>query len=151
MREYKQFILNNLGCFFFHPTEICLLTDSGISFVKVRYNTALDNKTTSTMSTVCHLFIRIPKSLQKALHLHLADGFIQSDLQSIQAIHFYFFFISICVPWELNPWPFALLTQCSTTEPQEHYITTLQTHSQLNNGTHEGLFLPTKGICFFSH
>ncbi len=24
------------------------------------------------------------------------------------------------VPWELNPQPFALLTQCSTTEPQEH-------------------------------
>ncbi len=22
--------------------------------------------------------------------------------------------------WELNPQPFALLTQCSTTEPQEH-------------------------------
>ncbi len=25
----------------------------------------------------------------------------------------------MCVPWELNPRPFALLTQCSTTEPQE--------------------------------
>ncbi len=49
--------------------------------------------------------------------MHLADTFIQSDLQCIQAIHF---FISICVPWELNPQPFALLTQCSTTEPQEH-------------------------------
>ncbi len=32
----------------------------------------------------------------------------------------YTFFISMCVPWELNPQPFALLTQCSTTEPQEH-------------------------------
>ncbi len=31
-----------------------------------------------------------------------------------------FFFISMCVPLELNPQPFALLTQCSTTEPQEH-------------------------------
>ncbi len=30
-----------------------------------------------------------------------------------------FFFVSMCVPWELNPQPFALLTQCSTTEPQE--------------------------------
>ncbi len=28
-------------------------------------------------------------------------------------------FISMCVPWESNPQPFALLTQCSTTEPQE--------------------------------
>ncbi len=32
----------------------------------------------------------------------------------------YSFLISICVPWESNPQPFALLTQCSTTEPQEH-------------------------------
>ncbi len=32
----------------------------------------------------------------------------------------YTFFVSMCVPWELNPLPFALLTQCSTTEPQEH-------------------------------
>ncbi len=30
-----------------------------------------------------------------------------------------YIFISMCVPWELNPQPFALLTQCSTTEPQE--------------------------------
>ncbi len=48
--------------------------------------------------------------------MHLADAFIQSDLQCIQAIHLFF---SMCVPWELNPQPFALLTQCSTTEPQE--------------------------------
>ncbi len=32
-----------------------------------------------------------------------------------------FCFISMCVPWELNPQPFVLLTQCSTTEPQEHH------------------------------
>ncbi len=29
-------------------------------------------------------------------------------------------FITMCVPWESNPQPSALLTQCSTTEPQEH-------------------------------
>ncbi len=28
----------------------------------------------------------------------------------------------MCVTWELNPQPFVLLTQCSTTEPQEHKI-----------------------------
>ncbi len=28
-------------------------------------------------------------------------------------------FISTCVPWESNPQPFTLLTQCSITEPQE--------------------------------
>ncbi len=33
---------------------------------------------------------------------------------------FIYFFISMCVPWEMNPCPFALLMQCSTTEPQEH-------------------------------
>ncbi len=34
--------------------------------------------------------------------MHLADAFIQSDLQCIQAIHF---FVSMCVPWESNPQP----------------------------------------------
>ncbi len=52
--------------------------------------------------------------------MHLADAFIQSDLQCIQNIHYLIFFISMCVPWELNPQPFALLRQCSTTEPQKH-------------------------------
>ncbi len=32
--------------------------------------------------------------------MHLADAFIQSDLQYIQVIHF---FVSMCVLWELNP------------------------------------------------
>ncbi len=49
--------------------------------------------------------------------MHLADAFIKSDLQCIQVI---IYFVSMCVPWELNPQTFALLTQCSTTEPQEH-------------------------------
>ncbi len=31
--------------------------------------------------------------------MHLADAFIQSDLQCIQVIQF---FVSVCVPWELN-------------------------------------------------
>ncbi len=37
-------------------------------------------------------------------------------------LHSGYTFLSVCVPWELNPPPFALLTQCSTTEPQEHII-----------------------------
>ncbi len=48
--------------------------------------------------------------------MHLADAFIQSDLQYIQAIHY---FISMC-SLGIEPTTFALLTQCSTTEPQEH-------------------------------
>ncbi len=51
----------------------------------------------------------------KFTFMHLADTFIQNDIQCIQAIHWF-------IPWELNPQPFALLTQCSTTEPQEHCL-----------------------------
>ncbi len=36
----------------------------------------------------------------KFTFMHLVDTFIQSDLQCIQAIHF---FVSMCVPWESNP------------------------------------------------
>ncbi len=50
--------------------------------------------------------------------MHLADAFIQSDLQCIQAIHFYQFVCSLGI----EPTTFALLTQCSTTEPQEHCV-----------------------------
>ncbi len=34
-------------------------------------------------------------------------------------------YVSMCVPWELNPWPFVRLTQCSNTEPQEHFYKNL--------------------------
>ncbi len=50
--------------------------------------------------------------------MHLADAFIQSDLQCIQVIHF----LSVCVFPDLEPTTFALLTQCSTTEPQEPFV-----------------------------
>ncbi len=71
------------------------------------------------------------------IHLHLADAFIQSHLQCIQAIHF---FISMCFSWESNPQPFALLTQCSTTESQEHF-----------NKLHKKCIEPTKcWFCWYS-
>ncbi len=47
--------------------------------------------------------------------MYLADAFIQRDLQCIQVIHF---FVSMC-SLGIEPTTFALLTQCSTTEPQE--------------------------------
>ncbi len=51
--------------------------------------------------------------VQTHTFMHLADAFIQSDLQLYSG-----YTISlVCVPWESNPQPFALLTQCSTTEP----------------------------------
>ncbi len=48
--------------------------------------------------------------------MHLADAFIQSDLQCIQAIHFCQYVCSLGI----EPTTFALLTQCSTIEPQKH-------------------------------
>ncbi len=48
--------------------------------------------------------------------MHLADAFIQSDLQCIQAIHLY---CQYMCSLGIEPTTFALLTQCSTTEPQE--------------------------------
>ncbi len=49
--------------------------------------------------------------------MHLADAFIQSDLQCIQVIHF---FCQYMCSLGIEPTTFALLAQCSTTEPQEH-------------------------------
>ncbi len=44
--------------------------------------------------------------------MHLADVFNPKRLTEHAGYTFF-------VPWELNPQPFARLTQCSTTEPQE--------------------------------
>ncbi len=49
--------------------------------------------------------------------MHLADAFIQSDLQYIQVI--YFFFVNVC-SLGIEPTTFAVLTQCSTTEPRQY-------------------------------
>ncbi len=51
--------------------------------------------------------------------MHLADAFIQSDLQYIQVIHF---FCQYVCSLGIEPTTFALLTQCSTTEQQEHSL-----------------------------
>ncbi len=60
----------------------------------------------------------VRQNVFKFAFMHLADAFIQSDL-----VHSgYTFFVSMCVSWELNPQPFALLTQCSNTEPQEQML-----------------------------
>ncbi len=39
----------------------------------------------------------------------------------------------MCVPWALNPQLFALLTQCSTTEPQEHQYSYIRIGLQTSN------------------
>ncbi len=77
----------------------------------VEYSTVLHeiifpSKLSFPDSLVCLIYI----------YIYLADAFIQSDLQCIHAIHF----LSVSVfpgNWTHNL--FALLTQCSTTEPQE--------------------------------
>ncbi len=51
--------------------------------------------------------------------MHLSDAFIQIDLQCIQDIHLYCQYVCSL---GIEPTTFALLTQCSTTEPQEQII-----------------------------
>ncbi len=55
--------------------------------------------------------------------MHLADAFIQSNLQCIQAIHFDCLYVCSL---GIEPTTFALLTQCSTTESQEQLINCLK-------------------------
>ncbi len=57
------------------------------------------------------------------LHLHLPDAFIQSNLSNSG---YTCFFVSMC-SLGIEPTTFAPLTQCSTTEPQEHNCNALQT------------------------
>ncbi len=64
----------------------------------------------------CYFWVNYSFNVNTFKCMHLADAFIQSNL-----VHSgYTFFVRMCVPWELNPQPFALLMQCSTIEPQEH-------------------------------
>ncbi len=76
------------------------------------------------------------------------------------AFRLYIFF-SMCVPWKLIPQPFALLTQCSTTEPQEHILIFVTHHKWHVHHSHllhcmlmaaDGLYndLPVINCCPFS-
>ncbi len=55
-------------------------------------------------------------------------------------VHSGYTFISMCVPWELNPQPFVLLTQCSTTEPQEQMLHFYPLNELISN------FMPATGL-----
>ncbi len=50
--------------------------------------------------------------------MHLADTFIQSDLQLFELYMYCQYMCSLGI----EPTTFALLTQCSTTEPQGNFI-----------------------------
>ncbi len=62
---------------------------------------------------ILKMCVKLEKKLNVKNDLHLSDAFIQSNLQWYTG---YIFFYIMCVPWESNPQPFALQTQCSTTE-----------------------------------
>ncbi len=64
----------------------------------------------------------LPSSFASFIYIYIYAFSRRFYPKAIQAIHF---FISMCIPWELNPWPFGQLRQCSTTEPQEHFIISL--------------------------
>ncbi len=53
--------------------------------------------------------------------MHLADAFIQNNLQCIQATHFSFF-ISMCVPWEYITKRKIILQQWATSENIKHRL-----------------------------
>ncbi len=55
--------------------------------------------------------------------VHLTDAFIQSDLQWIQVIYF---FVSLCVPWELN-WPQKFTIKCCIPVDIDNYYDKCQT------------------------
>ncbi len=58
--------------------------------------------------------------------------FMDLSKETYSAFRLYMSFISMCVPWELNPWPLVLLTQCSTTEPQEQTDSAVLCHRTLD-------------------
>ncbi len=86
--------------------------------------------------------------------MHLADAFIQSELQCIQAIHLYCQYVCSL---GIEPTTFALLTQCSTTEPQLTTCSSLLVcHAKLHRPqcpagagvTSDGLEYGTYKYCF---
>ncbi len=54
--------------------------------------------------------------------MRFADAFIQSDLRICIAYSCYTYFCQYVCSLEIEPTTLALLTQCSTTEPQEHNL-----------------------------
>ncbi len=60
--------------------------------------------------------------LKYAIYIYIYQTLLSKATYLFRLYIFFVCFISMCVPWELNPQPFVLLTQCSTTEPQEHYL-----------------------------
>ncbi len=73
--------------------------------------------------TVFHklLYIQVSSNIRVSITFTFSRRFYPKRLTIAFRLYI---FISICFPWELNPQPFALLTQCSTTEPHRNSIMT---------------------------
>ncbi len=54
----------------------------------------------------------------------------------------YTFFVSMCVPWELNPQPFVLLKLRLSRQPKSRYCSTLTNHTSM-----ESLFIQRSDDC----
>ncbi len=84
------------------PTSVSQLINS---FLTDRQQLVKLGKFSSSIHTISTgapqgcILCPLPFSLYTFTFMHLADAFIQSDLQCIQAIHV---FISMCVLWELE-------------------------------------------------
>uniref|UniRef100_A0A672NRK9 TBC1 domain family member 20 n=1 Tax=Sinocyclocheilus grahami TaxID=75366 RepID=A0A672NRK9_SINGR len=75
------------------------------------------------MASVHHLLSQMPQDLPYEELIGRAQSlFISCPPSLLTQSAVFTSSVNICVPWELNPRPFALLTQCSTTEPQEHLL-----------------------------
>ncbi len=83
----------------------------------MRLHTPENSNVTKTVYIYIYAFIRrfYPKRLTIAFRLYI--------------------FISMCVPRESNPQPFALLTQCSTTEPHRNTGMFIQFYHLFELGT----------------
>ncbi len=68
------------------------------------------------------LHCRTQKNNTRFTFMHLVGAFIQSDLRAFRLYIFCQYMCSLGI----EPTTFVLLTQCSTTEPQEHRRTTLK-------------------------
>ncbi len=84
--------------------QICVLINHINMHTQVQKNSVyLKHKSVTLLISVT--FDQFNAALTTFTFTYLADAFIQSDLQCIQAIHFIFIFFSMCVFWESNPQP----------------------------------------------
>ncbi len=120
----------------FTPFSISMLIRHPISFSrtqwrKINFTGSIKVKRTTEMSLLkikCLLTVLLQythththytiHALHTTLYIYIY-AFSRHFYPKRLTVHSGYTFVSMCVPWELNPWPFALLTQCSTAEPQE--------------------------------